>query len=164
MGQSTLDLRIRPAVVHDVSTILGLIRELAEYEKLDQELTVTEDLLRGHLFGPRPAAESLIASVGGRDVGYAVYFTNYSTFSGRLGIFLEDLYVQRHARGQGVGKALLREVARIALERGCNWLGWTVLDWNEPAIQFYKSLGAVPMSDWTMFRLGAEAMGQLAKG
>ena len=164
MAKPTLDLRIRPAVVDDVPTILGLIRELAEYEKLEQELTVTEDLLRAYLFGPRPAAEALMASVGGRDVGYAVYFTNYSTFSGRPGLFLEDLYVQPHVRGRGVGKALLREVARIALERDCNWVGWTVLDWNEPAIQFYKSLGAVPMSDWTMFRLGEDAIERFAKG
>lgn len=159
-----MDFLIRPAVVDDVPTILGFIRKLAEYEKLEHEVTVTEELLRAHLFGPRPAAEALVASVGGRDVGYAAYFTNYSTFSGRPGIFLEDLFVQPHVRGRGVGKALLREVARIALERGGNWLGWTVLDWNEPSIQFYKSLGAVPLSDWTMFRLGEEAMERFAKG
>jgi len=163
MAHAKPEVRIRPATVQDVPAILGFIRELAEYEKLERELEVTEDLLRAHLFGPRPAAEVHIASLACQDVGFAVFFTNFSTFVGRPGVFLEDLYVQPHVRGQGVGKALLREVARLALERDCGRLEWAVLDWNEPSIGFYKGLGAVPMSDWTMYRLAGEALEDLAR-
>jgi GNAT superfamily N-acetyltransferase len=156
------NLLIRPATSEDVPLILDLIRGIAEYEKLSHEVVATEDLLREHLFGPRPAAEVLLAYVDGNSVGFALYFPNFSTFLGRPGVYLEDLYVRPEMRGKGVGKALLREVARVAARRNGGRLEWSVLDWNEPAIQFYKSLGAVPMDEWTVHRVTGDALRKLA--
>ncbi|MDB5299413.1 MAG: putative acetyltransferase protein, partial [Phycisphaerales bacterium] len=156
------NLLIRPATSEDVPLILDLIRGIAEYEKLSHEVVATEDLLREHLFGPRPAAEVLLAYVDGNSVGFALYFPNFSTFLGRPGVYLEDLYVRPEMRGKGVGKALLREVARAAAGRNGGRLEWSVLDWNEPAIQFYKSLGAVPMDEWTVHRVTGDALRKLA--
>jgi GNAT superfamily N-acetyltransferase len=152
---------IRPAARSDVRVILGFIRELAEYEKLSDQVTATEDLLDRHLFGPNPVAHALIAEVDGKAVGFALYFFNFSTFVGRPGIYLEDLYVEPASRGQGVGRALLTELARVAVREKCGRLEWAVLDWNEPAIGFYKKLGAVPMQDWTVFRVTGEALSKL---
>lgn len=139
-----------------------MIRALAEYEKLAHIVVATEDQLRRTLFGPHPAAEVLLAYLNGEPVGFALFFPNYSTFLAQAGIYLEDLYVKPHARGKGAGLALLKELARIALERGCGRVEWAVLDWNEPSIQFYKKLGAVPMDDWTIFRLTSEPLMKLA--
>jgi GNAT superfamily N-acetyltransferase len=155
---------IAPATEADVPLILALIRGIADYEELSHEVVVTEALVREHLFGPKPAAEVLIARMDDRPVGFALYFTNFSTFLGKPGIYLEDLFVLPDCRGQGIGKALLTQVARIAAERKCGRLEWSVLDWNESAIQFYKSLGAKPMSEWTVFRMTEEVIAALAKG
>ncbi|HWE97067.1 MAG TPA: GNAT family N-acetyltransferase [Tepidisphaeraceae bacterium] len=162
MARAINNLLIRPATTADVPLILELIRGIAEYEKLSHEVVATEDLLREHLFGPRPAAEVLLAFVDGRSAGFALYFPNFSTFLGRPGVYLEDLYVRPEWRGKGIGKALLREVARVAASRNCGRLEWSVLDWNEPAIQFYKSLGAVPMDEWTVHRVTGDALRKLA--
>jgi GNAT superfamily N-acetyltransferase len=163
MASSANNLVIRPATSDDVPLILSLIRGLAEYEKLSHEVVATEDLLREHLFGLRPAAEVLIARLGEQAVGFALYFQNFSTFLGRPGIYLEDIYVRPEMRGKGVGKALLREVARVAAGRNCGRLEWSVLDWNEPAIKFYKSLGGVPMDQWTVHRVTGDALRTLAE-
>jgi GNAT superfamily N-acetyltransferase len=157
-------LSITAATEADVPIILALIRGIAEYEKLAHEVVATEQLLRHNLFGPKPAAEVLIARLGARPVGFALYFQNFSTFLGRPGIYLEDLFVLPDCRGKGIGKALLKQVARIAAERKCGRLEWSVLDWNESAIGFYKSLGARPMSEWTVFRMTEDAIGKLANG
>ncbi|MDB5172361.1 MAG: putative acetyltransferase protein [Phycisphaerales bacterium] len=162
MAVASKNLLIRPATSEDVPLILDLIRGIAEYEKLSHEVVATEDLLREHLFGPRPAAEVLLAYVDGNSVGFALYFPNFSTFLGRPGVYLEDLYVRPEMRGKGVGKALLREVARVAARRNGGRLEWSVLDWNEPAIKFYKSLGAVPMDEWTVHRVTGDALRKLA--
>lgn len=154
---------IRSARPSDTKTILDLIRQLAAYEKLLHEVVGDEALLERHLFGPRPAAEVLIAERGETPVGFALFFSTFSTFLARPGIWLEDLFVVPEARGQGIGKALLSKVAEIAYERGCGRLEWSVLDWNEPAIGFYKSLGAVPMDEWTTYRLTGEALAKVAK-
>jgi GNAT superfamily N-acetyltransferase len=156
-------IRITPATPGDVPVILSFIRELAEYEKLLDRVTATEQLLRHTLFGPRPYAEVLIARLGERPVGYALFFHNYSTFLARPGIYLEDVYVRPASRGRGVGKALLREVARVARERDCGRLEWSVLDWNQPSIDFYLSLGAKPLDEWTMYRMDEAAIAALAK-
>lgn len=153
---------IRPAVENDVPLVLSFIRELAEYEKLSQQVTATESSLRQHLFGPHPAAEVIIATLDHDPAGFALFFQNFSTFVGRPGVYLEDLFVRAHARGAGVGRALLREVARTAVSRRCGRLEWSVLDWNEPAIGFYRKLGAVPMDDWTTFRVMGDALDKLA--
>jgi GNAT superfamily N-acetyltransferase len=158
----TTSLRIEKATVHDVPLILQFIRELAEYEKLLDRVTTTEDLLRETLFGPRPAAEVLLAYETNEPVGFAIYFFNYSTFMGRPGLYLEDLFVRPAVRGRGFGRALLAHLAQIAIERNCGRMEWAVLDWNEPAIAFYKRLGAVPMDDWTVFRLWDKALTDLA--
>jgi GNAT superfamily N-acetyltransferase len=157
-------ITILKAVVADVPLILDLIRGIAEYEKLSHEVIATEDLLREHLFGPRPAAEVLIARTGSRPVGFALYFQNFSTFLGKPGIYLEDLFVLPDCRGKGIGKALLKRVAAVAAERKCGRLEWSVLDWNQPAIDFYKSVGAKPMSEWTVFRMTEDAIDKLARG
>ena len=156
-------IRITPATSGDVPVILSFIRELAEYEKLLDRVTATEQLLRHTLFGPRPYAEVLIARLGERPVGYALFFHNYSTFLARPGIYLEDVYVRPASRGRGVGKALLREVARVARERDCGRLEWSVLDWNQPSIDFYLSLGAKALDEWTMYRMDEAAIAALAK-
>jgi GNAT superfamily N-acetyltransferase len=156
------ELRIRPAAADDVPTILDLIRQLADYERLSHAVTATEEQLRQTLFCPRPAAEVLLACDGGECVGFALFFQNYSTFLAKPGLYLEDLYVKHHARGKGAGSALLRYLAKIAVDRGCGRVEWAVLDWNEPSIGFYKKLGAVPLDDWTVFRLTGEALSNLA--
>lgn len=152
---------LRPAIRADVPEILRLIRALAAYEKLSGEAVATEAALAQTLFGDRPAAEVLLAEVDGRTVGFALFFQNYSTFLGRPGIYLEDLFVEPAHRGQGLGRQLLQAIARLAVERGCGRFEWAVLDWNEPAIGFYKSLGATPMADWTVMRLTGEALRKL---
>ncbi|MFH8379641.1 GNAT family N-acetyltransferase [Kitasatospora sp. NPDC018058] len=151
---------IRTAVATDVPVILAMIRELAEYEKAPREAVATEEQLREALFGAAPALFGLIAEDDdtGEPVGFAVWFLNFSTWRGTHGIYLEDLYVRPQARGGGHGKALLLELARIAVERGYARVEWSVLDWNQPSIDFYKSLGAVPMDEWTVYRLTGEAL------
>jgi GNAT superfamily N-acetyltransferase len=157
------DIHIRPGVEDDIPVILDLIRGLAEYEKArPEEVPVEEAVLRESLFGVRPAAEVLLAQVEGETAGFALFFHNFSTWQGRRGLYLEDLFVRPALRGRGIGKALLRELARIAMERGCARMEWAVLDWNTPAIEFYKSLSAVPMEEWTIFRLTAPGIGRLA--
>jgi GNAT superfamily N-acetyltransferase len=156
------DIRITPATEADVSVILEMIRGLAEYEKLSHVVVATEEQLRRTLFGERPGAEVLIASANGEPIGFALFFPNYSTFLAQPGIYLEDLFVKPHARGKGAGVALLVELARIAVERGCGRVEWAVLDWNEPSIRFYKKLGAVALDEWTTFRLTSEPLRKLA--
>lgn len=158
-----MSIAIKPATVDDVPVILGFIRKLAEYERLLDKVRATEAGLRDSLFGPRPAAEVVLAYDNERPVGFALFFHNYSTFLGQPGIYLEDLYVDQDQRGRGYGKALLAHLARLAEERNCGRLEWSVLDWNEPSINFYKSLGAVPMEEWTVFRLTGDALAQLAR-
>ena len=153
---------IRAAVADDVPLILDLIRALAEYERLAHECVATEDRIRESLFGERPAAEVLIAEADGQPAGFALFCHNYSTFLARPGIWLEDLFVRPAHRGCGVGRALLARLAAIAIERGCGRLEWAVLDWNESAIGFYKGIGAVPLDDWTTFRLTGTALDRLA--
>lgn len=153
---------IAPAAPADVPVILSFIRELAEYEKLAHRCVATEDMLREHLFGPRPAAEVLIARVDGVPAGFALYFGTFSTFLARPGIYLEDLYVRADLRRRGVGRALLHRLARIAVERGCGRLEWAALDWNEPAIRFYENIGAVKHDGWTTFRLSDEPFQRFA--
>lgn len=156
---------IRAATVLDVPVMVGFIRELAEYEKLLHECQTTEAALGAHLFpeSGRAFAEALIACVEGVPVGFALFFHNYSTFLTLPGIYLEDLYVQPKYRGMGIGKALLGRLARVAVERGCGRLEWSVLDWNAPSIAFYESLGAKPQSEWTTYRLTGEALDRLAR-
>jgi GNAT superfamily N-acetyltransferase len=156
------ETRIRAATREDVPLILGFIRELADYERLSHEVSATEDLLRRSLFGDRPAAEVLLGYLGEEPAGFALFFHNFSTFLGRPGIYLEDLYVRPGSRGSGLGRALLARLARLARERGCGRLEWWVLDWNEPAIAFYRSVGATPMDEWTVYRLSGEALARLA--
>ena len=155
---------IRPAVEADVPLVLALIRELAEYERLADEVTATEADLREALFGPAPGAEAVIAMVGERPAGFALYFHNFSTFAGKRGLYLEDLYVRPEHRGQGIGRRLLRHLAGVARERGCRRFEWAVLDWNEPAIRFYRRIGAVPMDGWTVYRVTGAALDRLADG
>ena len=156
-------VRIVPAAERDIPVILDMIRALAEYEKLAHLVTATEERLRATLFGERPAAEVLLAHWEMECAGFAVFFSNYSTFLAQPGIYLEDLYVKPHARGKGIGFALLTHIARIATERGCGRVEWSVLDWNQPSIQFYKQLGAVPLEDWTRYRLSGEGLARLAE-
>jgi GNAT superfamily N-acetyltransferase len=156
-------VRVRSATGRDVPLILDLIRELAEYERLSHEVVATEDGLRGSLFGERPAAEVLIGELEGRPAAFALFFHNFSTFLGKPGIYLEDLYVRPPFRGHGIGKALMVHLAGLATRRGCGRLEWSVLDWNEPSIQFYESLGAVAMTDWTVHRVTGEALDTLAR-
>jgi len=156
------DLQIRPARVEDVSVILQLIRDLATYERAPDEVTATEEQLVDVLFGERPAAEVLLALEGKSPIGFAVYFYNFSTWLGRPGLYLEDLFVKPEKRGKGYGRALLVELAKIARDRGCGRMEWAVLNWNEPAIKFYRALGAKPMDEWTVFRLTPEEIAKLA--
>ncbi|HEV8038665.1 MAG TPA: GNAT family N-acetyltransferase [Bryobacteraceae bacterium] len=155
-------LKIIPATERDVPLVFSFIRKLAEYEKLLDEVVATEELLREGLFGPHPAAEVVLAYLDGLPVGFALYFHTFSTFVGRPGIYLEDLFVEPTHRGLGVGKALLAYVANLAVERGCGRFEWSVLNWNTPSIDFYKSLGAVPLDDWTRYRMTADALKKLA--
>ncbi len=154
--------RIREANEEDVPLILSLIRELAEYEKLSDEVVATEDGLRDSLFGERRYAEVLIAEHDGAPAGFALFFHNFSTFLGKPGIYLEDLYVKPAFRGAGIGKKLLVRLASLAVGRGCGRLEWWVLDWNELAIGFYRSVGAEPMDDWTVYRVSGSALEDLA--
>jgi GNAT superfamily N-acetyltransferase len=140
-----------------------LIRGLARFEKLEHEVELTDDLLAAGLFGPRPYAEAVLAEVEGQPVGFALFFHNFSTFLARPGMYLEDLFVLPEHRGQGIGRALLVHLARLAVERGCGRLEWSVLDWNREAISFYERLGAVAMSEWTTYRLTGEALDRLAR-
>lgn len=157
-------LRIERARETDLSLILSFIKELAEYERLSHEVVATEALLRESLFGENVKAEVVIAYEKDQAVGFALFFHNFSTFMGRPGIYLEDLYVKPHARGRGIGRALLSFLARLSKERGCGRLEWAVLDWNEPAIRFYRNLGAVQMNEWTVFRAMGKALDVLAEG
>lgn len=157
------DVRIRPATIDDTSLILTLIRGLADYERLSHEAVVTEADIRESLFGERPSAEVLVAEVGSEAAGFALFFHNYSTFLGRRGLYLEDLFVFPAYRGQGIGLALMKRLARLAIERQCGRFEWWVLDWNESAIDFYRRLGARAMSDWTVYRLTGEPLARLAR-
>ena len=157
------DFRIDKATDKDVPLILYFIRELARYERLSQEVTASEDKLREYLFGPRPYAEALLGYCANTAVSFALFFHNMSTFLSRPGIYLEDLYVLPEFRGKGIGRAMLAYLARLAVERQCGRLEWSVLDWNEPAIRFYKGLGAVPMDEWTVYRLADRALEVLAE-
>jgi GNAT superfamily N-acetyltransferase len=154
---------IRAATADDCDTIANLIRDLAVYEKLADAAVATPDDIRRGLFGDRVYAEALLVEEAGEAVGFALYFFNFSTFRGQPGIYLEDLFVKSAHRGRGLGKALLARLARIAIDRGCGRFEWAVLDWNEPSIGFYKSLGARPMEDWTVYRVDGEALSQLAR-
>jgi GNAT superfamily N-acetyltransferase len=154
--------QIRPATPADVPLILRLVRELAEFEREPDAVEATEPMLEAALFGGRPAAEAVIAELGGEAVGFALFFQNFSTWTGRPGVYLEDLYVTPAARGAGVGTALLRHLAGIALDRGCGRFEWSVLDWNEPAINFYRAMGAVGMDEWRVQRVAGDALARLA--
>ena len=155
------DFNIRPARVEDVPIILELIRDLATYERAPDEVVATKEQLVDVLFGERPVAEVLLAFEAETAVGFAVYFYNFSTWLGRPGLYLEDLFVNPEKRGKGYGRALLVELAKIARDRGCGRMEWAVLDWNEPAIKFYRALGAQPMHEWTVFRLTSEEIAKL---
>ena len=154
---------IRPATVTDVPIILQLIQDLATYERAPNDVTATEEQLVDVLFGEKPAAEVLLAFEGEVPVGFAVFFHNFSTWLGRPGLYLEDLFVKPEMRGKGYGRALLVDLAKIARERGCGRMEWAVLDWNDPAIQFYHKLGAKPMDEWTVFRLTRDGIAKLAE-
>lgn len=156
-------LRIEPATDADVALILRFIRGLADYENLSDACVATEDALRATLFGERPAAEVLLAHWHDEPAGFALFFSSYSTFLAKPGIYLEDLFVEPHMRGNGIGTALLARLAHLAVERDCGRLEWSVLDWNEPSIGFYRSLGAVAMDEWTGYRLTGDALAQLAE-
>jgi GNAT superfamily N-acetyltransferase len=153
---------IRPATPVDIPAIAQLIQALADYERLGHEVSLDENRLRDHLFGPRPFAEVLLAEEAREVVGFALFFHNYSTFLGKPGIYLEDLFVQPEYRGKGYGKELLVALARLAIERGCGRLEWAILNWNKPAIAFYRSLGAIPMDEWTVYRVTQDALTRLA--
>lgn len=153
---------VRFAERADLPLIAQFIRDLAEYERLAHEVRFDEAVLGERLFGPRPYAEVLIGEIDGVPQGFALFFHNFSTFEGKPGIYLEDLFVRPDARGSGLGKALLKRLAALAIERDCARLEWWVLDWNEPAINFYKSLDAKPMDEWTTFRVDGDALNQLA--
>ena len=153
---------IRPARLEDAPTIANLIRELAVYEKLEHQVKATADDLARHLFGDRPAAEAIIAEVDGEPVGFSLFFSTFSTFRGQPGLYIEDIFVRPEHRGRGIGKKLLANVARLAVDRGCGRLEWSVLDWNTPSIEFYRSQGAAPMDEWTVFRVDDRALIELA--
>jgi GNAT superfamily N-acetyltransferase len=155
------DVRIREASPDDAALLLQLIRELAEFERISNEVTATVDTIRGSLFGAKPAAEAVIAELDGKTAGFAVYFNNFSTFVGRPGLYIEDLYVRPELRGKGIGKALLEHCARLAVERNLGRVEWAVLNWN-PAREFYEHFGAVSMSDWIVYRLVGEKLKRLA--
>ncbi|MFC5490883.1 GNAT family N-acetyltransferase [Dokdonella soli] len=155
-------MRLRAATRADAALILALIRELAAYEHLSHEVVADEAMLAEQLFGEHPIAEVVIADVDGEPAGFALYFHNFSTFAGRRGLYLEDLYVRPAFRGNGVGRRLMAYLAKLAVERGCGRFEWWVLDWNKPAIDFYRSLGAVGMDDWTVQRVSGSALAALA--
>ncbi len=157
-----MTLSIRPGELQDVPLIAELIRGLARYEKLEHEVTMTEEKLTAHLFGERRYAETLIAEDGGQPVGFALFFHSFSTFLAQPGLYLEDLFVVPARRGAGIGRALLERLAQVAVDRGCGRLEWAVLDWNKDAIRFYERLGAKPNSEWTVYRLTGEPLHALA--
>lgn len=165
-----MEFRLRAATPEDVATLVRLIGELATYEKLEHLMRATPQALETHLFGPRPVAEALIAELEPdgdgerRAVGFALFFTNFSTFMCRPGLYLEDLYVEPEHRGSGIGKALLRHLAALAVERGCGRFEWTVLDWNEPSIRFYQAMGASVLPDWRICRVTGDALQSMASG
>ena len=156
-------ITIRPATRRDLSEVLGFIRELAAYERLADQVQATEADLAAALFGPRPYAEVVLACLADTPVGFALFFHNFSTVTGKPGIYLEDLFVRPEARGRGAGKQLLSWLARTTLERGCARLDWAVLDWNAPSIGFYRSLGAAPLDEWTTMRVTGAALERLAR-
>jgi GNAT superfamily N-acetyltransferase len=154
---------LRPATPADLPAIVGLINELAVFEKLEHLVVVTPESLQPHLFGPRPAAEAVVGEVAGRVVAFALFFTNFSTFLGQPGLYLEDLYVQPEHRGTGLGKALLSHLGALAVERGCGRFEWSVLDWNQRAIDFYERMGATVMPDWRICRVTGDALTAFAR-
>ena len=156
------NINIEPASETDIPLIFSFIREFAEYVHLSHEVAATEETLRETLFGPKRYAEVIFARLDNQPAGFAIFFYNFSTFLGKPGIYLEDLFVKPEVRGKGIGKALLIYLARLAVERGCGRFEWAVLDWNESAIEFYKSLGAVPLEDMTVFRITGETLKKLA--
>jgi GNAT superfamily N-acetyltransferase len=156
------EIGIRAATEGDVPLLLSFIRELAGYERLSHEVSATEDLLRFHLFGERRTAEAVIGQRADEPAGFALFFPNFSTFLGRPGIYLEDLFVRPEFRGKGIGRAMLAHIAGLAKERGCGRLEWSVLNWNEPAIKLYRGIGAVPMDEWTVYRVTGKALNELA--
>lgn len=156
-------IQISPVRPEDVPVLLSFVRELAEYEKLEHQMVATEADFRRALFGDRSNVEAVIARVDGEAVGYAIFFATFSTFLGKPGLYLEDVFVRPSARGAGVGRELLRYLARLVVDRGWGRFEWAVLDWNEPAIGFYKRLGAVPLDDWTIFRVTGDALRKLAR-
>jgi GNAT superfamily N-acetyltransferase len=157
-------IQLRPAHRDDCALILSLIRELADYERLLHEVEASAANLEQHLFGPTPRAEALIVETGDGVAGFALFFHNFSTFVGKPGLYLEDLYIRPAFRGLGYGRRIMQRLAQIALERDCGRFEWWVLDWNEPAIEFYRSIGARPMSEWTVQRVDGEALRALARG
>lgn len=154
---------LRPATPADLSAIVGLIRELAAFEKLEHLVVTTPESLAPHLFGPKPVAECVVADVGADTVAFALFFTNFSTFLGRPGLYLEDLYVQPAHRGSGLGRALLQHLGALAVERGCGRFEWSVLDWNENAIRFYQGMGATVMPDWRICRISGDTLKRFAR-
>lgn len=157
------EIRIEAVREQDVPLLLRLIKALADYERLSGEVVATEALIRDALFGRTPSAEAAIAYAGADAVGFAVWFYNFSTFVGRPGLYLEDLFVLQEWRGRGIGRALMGHVARLAVARGCGRMEWAVLDWNEPAIRFYRRLGAQAMDGWTVYRLTGDALTRVAQ-
>ena len=162
MTTNLTDVRLERATERDVPVILSLVKALAEYERMAGDVVADEALVHESLFGPAPSAEVVIARAGAEPVGFAVWFYNHSTFLGRRGLYLEDLFVVPEWRGRGIGRALLVYLAKVALERECGRMEWAVLNWNEPAIGFYRSLGAKPMDGWSTFRLTGDALARLA--
>jgi len=160
----TSSLSIEPARPHDAAVLMGLVRELARFERLEHLVVATEQQIRDELAAPRPVIEAALARQGSEAVGFALYFHNYSTFLGRRGLYLEDLYVVPQARGRGVGRALIVWLAALARQRGCGRFEWTVLDWNEHAIAFYRSIGAEVLPDWRICRVTGAALDRLADG
>ena len=163
MSEPTAALTMRAAAPDDVGLILALVRELADYERAPDAVVATEAMLTEALFGARPAAEVVLAFEGPTPAGFALFFHNFSTWLGRRGLYLEDLFVRPEFRGRGYGRALLTRLAAIAVERGCGRMEWSVLDWNEPAIGFYRTMGAEPMDEWTVFRLTGDALERAAR-
>ena len=160
--EGKIDIRIDPATERDVPVLLRLIKGLAEYERLASKVVATEESLHAAFFGPRAVAEAILARAGAEPVGSAVYFLTLSTFAGRTNLYLEDLYVEPQWRRRGVGRKLLARVARIAVERGCGQMSWSVLGWNEPALNFYRAFGAEPVTEWVAYKLTGEAFQRLA--
>lgn len=158
-----MSVDIRPAQATDAQAIYDMIFELAVYEKAPEEVITTPEEIRETLFGAESKTEALICEIDGATIGYAVFFTSYSTWLGRNGIYLEDLYISPGARGNGAGKALIKHIAQLAVQRGCGRLEWSVLDWNQPAIDFYLSIGAAPQSEWVRYRIDGEALLKFAQ-